>query len=146
MKKSPNRKRYENVAVWCNFLLFSEIFLILRCFVKGLYKILQRKLIPEKALAEKSQSSRFLTSFVKVSLCSFSSTPFLHSLSFAYFFRSGRKWAGYVHIKLHWIFPVQKTCSHHKNIIEFRLFHKVIILNYLLLILFLQLIKLYNLQ
>ena len=48
MKKSPNRKRYENVAVWCNFLLFSEIFLILRGFVKGLCKILQRKFRPEK--------------------------------------------------------------------------------------------------
>ena len=48
MKKSPNRKRYENVAVWCNFLLFNEIFLILGVFVKGLYKILQRKFRPEK--------------------------------------------------------------------------------------------------
>ena len=103
MKKSPNRKRYENVAVWCNFLLFSEIFLILRCFVKGLYKILQMKLIPEKALAEKSQSSRFLTSFVKASLCSFSSTPFLHSLCFAYFFCSGKKGLG-VNVTLLWGF------------------------------------------
>ena len=141
MKKSPNRKRYENVAVWCNFLLFSEIFLILRCFVKGLYKILQMKLIPEKALAEKSQSSRFLTSFVKALLCSFSSTPFLHSLCFAYFFRSGRKGLGVYTLNCIGFFLFKRHVVISKNIIEFRLFHKVIILNYLLLSLLLQLIN-----
>ena len=117
MKKSPNRKRYENVAVWCNFLLFSEIFLILGVFVKGLYKILQRKFRPEKMtlffllfISPKGSHKKcptdlkFVATLLKSGPCFIFVTPFgthsvidndkvifLHFLYFANFFRSGRK-------------------------------------------------------